>query len=326
MSLKDQGFLPQNLLATGIYHEKQLTDFKKIQDFIETNKISWIKFQKISGDLNPDQIFQKNPQTSDFKRIFRESDGIVFFGGPDIPPSIYAKKTGLLTEIRTPFRHYLELSFVFHLFGGNQNKQFKPLLDESPFLPVLGLCLGCQTLNVGTGGTLIQDIWSDVYGKKYVEDVIAMPPDTWHSNPLVRLHPEKRPFPLNLHPIKLMEEGKFVRVFGFKSDETPLVLSSHHQMADMLGKGWKIIATSLDGKVVEAIEHIKFPTALGVQFHPEYLLNILHEKRSEVLKSDQFMDDSFKRLRNTPPSIPFNQKIWIWFSEKMKAYRNLSQR
>ena len=42
------------------------------------------------------------------------------------------------------------------------------------------------------------------------------------------------------------------------------------QMVDKLGEGIKIAATSLDGKVVEAIEHRKYPSVLGVQFHPEF--------------------------------------------------------
>jgi putative glutamine amidotransferase len=115
-------------------------------------------------------------------------------------------------------------------------------------------------------------------------------------------------------------------VFGFKQEEKPLVLSSHHQMASSLGKGWRIIATSLDGKVIEAIEHSKYPNALGVQFHPEYLLDLLHEKNTSLLKSTQSMAESFERLCNTPPSVAFNKKIWSWFSNKMIDHRDSVQR
>jgi putative glutamine amidotransferase len=39
---------------------------------------------------------------------------------------------------------------------------------------VFGICLGCESLNVGTGGTLTQDIWSEIYGVLYLEDAVAL--------------------------------------------------------------------------------------------------------------------------------------------------------
>ena len=49
----------------------------------------------------------------------------------------------------------------------------------------------------------------------------------------------------------------------------PVVLSSHHQSVTLPGKGWKVSATSLDGKIIEAMEHERYPYVVGVQFHPE---------------------------------------------------------
>ena len=77
---------------------------------------------------------------------------------------------------------------------------------------MLGICLGCQTLNIGIGGTLIQDIPFQKYGKKFLEEVIALGKENWHTNPLARLFPEEKIIPINMHPIKLKKNGKFCGV------------------------------------------------------------------------------------------------------------------
>lgn len=57
---------------------------------------------------------------------------------------------------------------------------------------MLGICLGSQTLNVGTGGTLFKDVWSEIYGKKYLEGVIQIGRENLHKNPFARLYPEEK--------------------------------------------------------------------------------------------------------------------------------------
>ena len=65
------------------------------------------------------------------------------------------------------------------------------------------------------------------------------------------------------------KKGVLTRGIGFKNRHTPLVLSSHHQAVENLHEDWIIEATSMDGKIIEAIAHAKYPHVLGVQFHPE---------------------------------------------------------
>lgn len=132
VELKKLGFISlDNLTVIGVYHEKELeesTDYRKSKEFAVKNNLEWMKFHKISGELTENNLFQKNPCTAEFEEIFRKSDGVIFFGGADIPPSIYGEKTSLLTSIETPHRHFLELSFIFHLLGGSQNDRSRPLL------------------------------------------------------------------------------------------------------------------------------------------------------------------------------------------------------
>ncbi len=323
MELRKIGFIQiENLLVIGVYHAKELTDYQSPVDWAAKNNVAWLKFHRLSGELNDKMIFQKNDLTDEFEDIFKKSDGIIFFGGADIPPYIYGEKTNLLTEIETPYRSFLETSFIFHLLGSKQDDNFIPLLESDPNFPILGICLGCQSLNVGTGGTLIQDIWLEKYGKKTMEDVISLGKDCWHTNPYRRLYPEEKLISYNMHPIKLLD-GKFCKEFGFSKFDNPFIVSAHHQMPGILGKGMNVIATSLDGKVVEALEHQKYPNVLGVQFHPEF--PILYDRNLTYrFKPDEKEEISLLQiLEKNPPSYQFHQKIWEWFSKKLIEHHHI---
>ncbi len=323
MNLREIGFIQlENLEVIGVYHEKEKTDYQRTIDYAIEKKLDWLKFHKLTDELNKEVIFQKNDLTDDFENIFKKSDGIIFFGGADIPPYLYQEQTDLLTEIETPYRSFLETSFIFHLLGGHQDSNFVALLDSAPRFPILGICLGCQSLNVGTGGTLIQDIWAKKYGMKTLEEVISLGSDQWHTNPYRRLFPEENLIPYNMHPIELLEKGKFITELGFNKNDKPFIVSAHHQTPGKLGKGMKVIAASLDGKVVEALEHEQYPNVLGVQFHPEFPIIYDRNRTYRFTPQDKDEISLLEILENNPPSYPFHQKIWEWYSEKLKEYHN----
>jgi putative glutamine amidotransferase len=305
-----------NLTVIGVYHVKQTGRFDESRKYVEEKKLGWFKFHEITAEISEPAVFKKNACTPEFEAIVRKTDGAIFFGGPDIPPSVYAKKTNLLTEITDPFRHYLELSAVFHFLGGSQDAAFKPLLDSRPRFPVLGICLGFQTLNVGTGGTLVQDIWAEVYGKTTVEDAIALGPEQWHNNPYRLLYPLDKLMGYNFHTIELDERSVFCSAMGFKTTDHPRILSSHHQAVEQLGKGLFAIATSRDGKIIEAMEHKKYPNVLGVQFHPENRLLWDTELRIRQKPGDPLTSYN-AILTGTPPSLEFNKAIWKWFAARL---------
>ena len=323
MELRNIGFIQiENLLVIGVYHEKEITHYQSSIEYAAENNLEWLKFHQLSSEINKEILFQQNALTDEFKNIFSKSDGIIFFGGADIPPYIYHEKTLLLTDIDTPYRSFLEVSFIFHLLGGHQDKNFVPLLESEPGFPILGICLGCQSLNVGTGGTLVQDIWLKKYGKKTLEDVITLGKDRWHTNPYRRLYPEQNLISYNMHPIKLLEKGKFVRELGFSKNDKPYIVSAHHQMPGKLGKGMKVTATSLDRKVVEALEHELYPNVLGVQFHPEFPILYDRTRTYRFTPEDKEEISLLEILEKNPPSYHFHQRIWEWFSEKLQEYHN----
>ncbi len=304
------------LVVVGVHHAREATDYGEARAYVRENGIDWFRFHTVSADVPEDALFRTNACTPEYERIFRASDGIIFFGGPDIPPSIYKERTSLLTAIEDPVRHRFEISAMFHLLGGLQDPAFKALLDDQPSFPVLGICLGCQSLNVATGGTLIQDIWSEVYRKPDVEDILALDPELWHNNPYARLYPQEELMPQNFHKIRLEGHGTFCSEMGFATADHPRILSSHHQALKELGKGLKVIATSMDGKIVEAVAHEKFPNVLGIQFHPEN--RMLWEGDPVHRQSPGDAPFSFKGLlEGTPPSTAFNRGIWRWLGQKL---------
>jgi putative glutamine amidotransferase len=173
-----------------------------------------------------------------------------------------------------------------------------------------------QTLNVGTGGTLVQDIWSETYGQSLVEDVISLGPEQWHTNPYRRIFPTERLDGEFFHSLQLGSQSVFCKTMGFKTEDHPRILSSHHQALEKLGKGLVATATSRDGKVIEAVEHKKFPNVLGLQFHPEHPMLWDTEPRSRWKPGDP--PTSFLALlEGTPPSLEFHKKVWGWFAAKL---------
>ncbi len=326
-TLREKGLINvPNLSVLGVYHERERTNYQGARNYAQSHHLDWMSFYPISASLSPETLYGENDCTSDFEKLFEAADGVVFFGGPDILPALYGEKTRLLTLVTDPYRHYLELSFVFHLLGGFQDESFVPLLEGQPDFPVVGFCLGGQTLNTGTGGTLTQDIWSEVYGLDTFEDVVALGPDAWHTNPFSRLLPWEKFSGYFYHPVLFTPTGaRFCREIGFDHEASPLVFSAHHQQAEKLGKGFEVIATSTDGKVVEAIAHKRFPNVLGVQFHPEAWVNYDPAVRVRFTPQDKepFILNAY--LESRPPTMEFHRKLWGWIAGKW-ASRHASRK
>ncbi|MCR4439179.1 MAG: gamma-glutamyl-gamma-aminobutyrate hydrolase family protein [bacterium] len=316
IALRREGLMPAtDLLVVGVYHEKEIGDYQAARRYVEERQLDWVQFHRISGDLSPANIYQDNSCRNDFAQIVRLSDGAILFGGPDIPPQCYGHKTHLATAIKDVYRHYLDLTFVFYLLGGSQNNAHRPLLAEAPDYPLLGICLGAQTINVATGGTLVQDIWQVTYGKQTYEDVLRLGPERWHTNPYRGLYPDARLLGYHLHHIRLKQEGFFCQSLGFSPSDAPLVVSSHHQAVDKPGRGIVVAATSMDGRVVEAITHRTFKNVLGVQFHPDF--PILWDAELRFRFTPEGEETSIRALLEADaPGLAFNRAVWIWFFGK----------
>ncbi|MCK4750673.1 MAG: gamma-glutamyl-gamma-aminobutyrate hydrolase family protein, partial [Bacteroidales bacterium] len=242
----------------GVYHEKEHYDYKLTEQYLEQNPTELFSLKSISGPLVPDDLFGPNNCTRQFRQLFNISHGALFMGGPDIPPAAYKEPVHLLTRVTDPFRHYVEASYIFHLLGGSQRPGWEPYMENRSDYLISGICLGMQTMNVATGGTLVQDIPSEIYGIWNVEEILALPPDQMHRNyaDMVNTGCDK-PTSYHFHRIDLGDDSFLSGDAGYASESDPLVLSSHHQAVEKLGTGLEVAALSMDGKIVEAIENGK---------------------------------------------------------------------
>jgi len=270
-NLSNEGLLSLNgYHVLGVYHPKETYDYAITEAYLDNANAQHFSLRSISAELGPENVYVSNGATSQFRQLFEGSRGALFMGGPDIPPSLYKEPVHLLTSVSDPFRHYLEISYLFHLLGGTQNTEWKAYLDEKADYLVSGICLGMQSMNVATGGTMIQDIPTEVNGIWHAEEILALPADQMHRNYNDKLNRGcEGPTSYHFHPIKLEKRDLLTKGIGFRSKEAPIVLSSHHQAIEELGLGWQVAATSMDEKIIEAIAHEEFPHVFGVQFHPE---------------------------------------------------------
>ncbi len=324
-TLREKGLLEiSNLTVIGVYHVKQRSDFQASATYVRDNELDWFKFHAVDKEISEPVMFRANPCTAEFEMLFEKADGIIFFGGPDVPPAVYGEKTNFLTVITDPYRHIFEASAVFHLLGGLQDEKAPALLDSRPGFPILGICLGMQTLNVGTGGTLVQDIWSEAYAKLHVEEAIALGPEQWHTNPYRKIFPLERLMSNNFHSLQLGSQSVFCRIMGFKTEDHPRILSAHHQAIEKIGKGIIPSATSRDGRIIEAVEHKVYPHVLGVQFHPEHPMLMNAEPRFR-LKPGEPPTSMMALLEGAPPSVEFHKAIWAWFAEKLVESHTLEK-
>jgi putative glutamine amidotransferase len=254
----------------GVYHVDEVYDFIRSSEWLLSHPDFPGSLREVKGALEPGVLFGINACSSTFRELFSISRGALFMGGPDLPPVTFHEPAHLLTKVTDPFRHLMELSYLFHLLGGARDPSWIPWLEDQPEYLVSGICLGMQTINVATGGSLIQDIPTEIYGLWTAEEILNLPPDQVHRNYHDRLNTGcSDPTSYHFHRIRLVKDSFLSRESNYRSTPGPLVLSSHHQAVESLGSRLQSVATSLDGKIIEAIRHEVYPHVIGVQFHPE---------------------------------------------------------
>jgi putative glutamine amidotransferase len=148
--------------------------------------------------------------------------GLLLPGGGDVDPALFGQENHGSRQIERDLDD-AQLSLLHRFADAGK--------------PVLGICKGCQVLNVGLGGDMIQDLPNSA-DHAFDED-------------------------FQFHDITCGPGSLLDRLYG----PTVRVNSAHHQAVDRLGKGLRATAVSPDG-VTEALEHETLPL-YGFQFHPE---------------------------------------------------------
>jgi putative glutamine amidotransferase len=166
-------------------------------------------------------------------------DGLMLTGGDDVAPALYGEQSHAAEGSVEPERDEFEIALVKEA--------------RARKLPILAICRGIQVMNVAFGGTLIQDIPTEV--GTGTEHQLAVPP-----HPSVAF----------AHEIWFEKESLLGRLLGERLGDLDSceVNSRHHQAVKQVAPGFKVAATAPDG-VIEAIEDPSAGFCLGVQWHPE---------------------------------------------------------
>jgi len=306
----------------GVYYAKEAYDYSASEKYLAERQLNNYHLRKIEGELNPKDIYRENSCTPAFRKLFEESDAMLFFGGPDIPAAIYGEEQHLLTEVTDPHRHYFETSLFFHLIGGSRNNAFKPFLTDNPDFIIRAFCLGMQTMNVAAGGTLLQDIPMQRYHKNTLEQVATQPLEKQHRSYVSPLYPLSDLFGGNFHAIRLAKNGYLRKIAMMSAATTPTVLSEHHQAVGRKGENLKVIATSMDRKIIEGLQHTAYRNVVGVQFHPES--SSLYKTETSLTTLPGRVFSPYQLLAGSN-SLAFHQMFWKDFSEKVKKSQRINK-
>ncbi len=175
------------------------------------------------------------PMTADgdaFERLVLSVDGVLLTGGQDVSPELYGESAKETCGEVCPARDAME-----------------PRLAETALRlgrPILGICRGIQLLNVCLGGTLYQDLPTELEGGV-----------SHHMEP---------PYDRAEHTVKIAEGSPLAEVLG----ETEIgVNSCHHQGVKRLAPALEAMARAEDG-LVEAVYMPSEKFVWAVQWHPEF--------------------------------------------------------
>ena len=295
------------LEIVGIFHITQKTELDLAKKYLKKHSFRKFSFKLIENNIPLDSLFTKNKASAEFTEIFKSTDGMIFFGGPDIPPATYGEKAFITCDIYSNERTW-ELSFIHHLIGGIQNEKTTPLLNQRPDYLIFGICLGMQEMNVASGGTMYQDIPFQIYDKKSFEEILEMPIEQQHKNYLEKLDSKYKDKTYGTFHSIVIPTKSFL---SFDSTIIhPNIACIHHQCIKLLGEHFIVSATSSDTKIIEAIENVKFKNVYGVQFHPE-ISNLFDEDfKYPISKNDTYQLDETSRK--------FHHLIWKDFSNRLR--------
>lgn len=203
-----------------------ITECRKLEDYKQAVAHVGGDFHIVSHSMRIDEALEA-------------ADGLLLTGGDDVSPGRYGEAAHPTVVEVAPERDDFEIALIKEAHKRR--------------LPIFAICRGVQVMNVAFGGSLVQDIPSQITGA--IEHKLAVPPH--------------EPYEL-AHEIWVEKESLLARILRERltDGDSCEVNSRHHQAVKDVAPGFKVCATAPDG-VIEAIEHPGARFCLGVQWHPE---------------------------------------------------------
>ena len=174
-----------------------------------------------------------HPSNITLRHYARHLDGLVLQGGADVSPQTYSESPTRPEWNGDRARDVYELELLHEFVDAGK--------------PVLGICRGCQLINVAFGGSLYQDVATNV-------------PDA-----LAHVHSD---YDAHRHAIEFAPGSTLARMFP--KMKGAVVNSIHHQAVKDLGRDIHVEAMSHPDGIVEAIRYHRADFVMGLQWHPEF--------------------------------------------------------
>jgi gamma-glutamyl-gamma-aminobutyrate hydrolase PuuD len=207
----------------------------KTLQYLEESIAHWVMSRDVIVFMIPTVGHQGmlHPSNIRLRDYAKHLDGLLLQGGADVSPQSYAEQATSPEWPGDRVRDMYELELLHEFIESGK--------------PVLGVCRGCQLINVAFGGTLYQDIATDV------------PTASVHVNENYDQH---------RHGIHFPDGSTLANMFPGRRDA--IVNSIHHQAVKTLGRDLNIEAVSAADGIIEAVRYRRAPFVMGVQWHPEF--------------------------------------------------------
>ncbi|WP_027803979.1 gamma-glutamyl-gamma-aminobutyrate hydrolase family protein [Paraburkholderia dilworthii] len=207
----------------------------KTLQYLEESIAHWVMSRDVLVFMIPTVGHQGmlHPSNIRLRDYAKHLDGLLLQGGADVSPQSYAEAATRPEWPGDRVRDMYELELLHEFIESGK--------------PVLGVCRGCQLINVAFGGTLYQDIATDV------------PTAGAHVN---------EDYDQHRHAIHFPDGSTLANMFPARRDA--IVNSIHHQAVKTLGRDLNIEAVSASDGIIEAVRYRRAPFVMGVQWHPEF--------------------------------------------------------
>lgn len=225
-------------LSARLLHQspKELGFRGKTLQYLEQSAAHWIMSHGAMAFMIPTLL-----STTPHRRAMvtaanyaEQMDGLLLQGGADLDPRTYGEEPLRPEWSGDPVRDRYELELL------------RAFIDQGK--PVFGICRGMQLINVAYGGTLYQDIGTQIPG--------------------AASHQDNALYDELVHEVRFVDESILSSTFGTQGPVP--VTSIHHQCVRRLGDGLSVHARSVPDDLVEAVTADSENFVMGVQWHPEF--------------------------------------------------------